>query len=45
MRLAEHALGEDTISVSEPAQSLGNTSESAFSHAFKRVTGLSANKY
>jgi AraC-like DNA-binding protein len=39
MRRAEYALREDKISVSELAQSLGYTSESAFSHAFKRVTG------
>jgi AraC-like DNA-binding protein len=45
MRLAEHALREDKISVSELAQSLGYTSESAFSHAFKRVTGIAPKHY
>jgi AraC-like DNA-binding protein len=45
MRLAEHALREDKISVSELAQSLGYTSESAFSHAFKRVTGMAPKHY
>jgi AraC-like DNA-binding protein len=39
MRLAEHALREDRISVSELAQSLGYTSESAFSHAFSESRG------
>jgi AraC-like DNA-binding protein len=41
MRLAERALGEDVTPVSVVAQSLGYTSESAFSNAFKRVTGRS----
>ncbi|HEY4046421.1 MAG TPA: AraC family transcriptional regulator [Acidobacteriaceae bacterium] len=45
MRLAEHALREDKISVSELAQSLGYTSESAFSHAFKRMTGMAPKHY
>jgi AraC-like DNA-binding protein len=45
MRLAEHALCEDQISVSELAQSLGYTSESAFSHALKRVTGMAPKHY
>jgi AraC-like DNA-binding protein len=45
MRLAEHALREDKISVSELAQSLGYTSESAFSHAFRRVTGMAPKHY
>jgi AraC-like DNA-binding protein len=45
MRLAEHALREDKIPVSELAQSLGYTSESAFSHAFKRVTGMAPKHY
>jgi AraC-like DNA-binding protein len=37
--------GMDKISVSELAQSLGYTSESAFSHAFKRVTGMAPRHY
>jgi len=41
MRLAERALGEDVTPVSVVAQTLGYTSESAFSNAFKRVTGRS----
>jgi len=41
MRLAERALGEDATPVSVVAQTLGYTSESAFSNAFKRVTGRS----
>src|ERR1700691_4320874 len=45
MRLAEHALREDKISVSELARSLGYTSDSAFSHAFKRVTGMAPKHY
>jgi AraC-like DNA-binding protein len=45
MRLAEHDLREDKVSVSELAQSLGYTSDSAFSHAFKRVTGMAPKHY
>lgn len=45
MRLAERAMREDTTQVSAVAQSLGYTSESAFSHAFKRATGLSPKAY
>jgi AraC-like DNA-binding protein len=41
MRLAERALAEDATPVSVVAQTLGYASESAFSHAFKRVTGRS----
>lgn len=41
MRLAERVLREENTSVAVIAQSLGYTSESAFSHAFKRVTGAS----
>lgn len=40
MRLARRALQEGTASVSSIAYSLGYTSESAFSHAFKRATGV-----
>jgi AraC-like DNA-binding protein len=41
MRLAERALRENRTSVGELGRSLGYTSESAFSNAFKRVTGRS----
>jgi AraC-like DNA-binding protein len=39
MRLAERALSQDGVSIAKLAESLGCASESAFSHAFKRVTG------
>ncbi|WP_408364644.1 MULTISPECIES: helix-turn-helix transcriptional regulator [unclassified Paraburkholderia] len=39
MRLAERALCQDGVSIARLAESLGYASESAFSHAFKRVTG------
>ena len=39
MRLAERALSKDGGSIARLAESLGYSSESAFSHAFKRVTG------
>jgi AraC-like DNA-binding protein len=45
MRLAERALREDDTPVAELARSLGYTSESAFSNAFKRVTGSAPNRY
>jgi AraC-like DNA-binding protein len=45
MCLAERALREDTRSVLEIAQSVGYTSESAFSNAVKRSTGLSPRAY
>jgi AraC-like DNA-binding protein len=41
MRLAERTLREQATPVAVVAQSLGYTSESAFSNAFKRVTGRS----
>lgn len=41
MRLAERALREETTAVALIGQSLGYSSESAFSNAFKRVTGNS----
>ncbi len=41
MRLAERALQEEATPVSVIARSLGYTSESAFSNAFKRMTGTS----
>jgi AraC-like DNA-binding protein len=39
MRLAERALRREGASIAKLAESLGYASESAFSHAFKRVTG------
>ena len=39
MRLVERALRQNGASIAKLAQSLGYASESAFSHAFKRVTG------
>jgi AraC-like DNA-binding protein len=39
MRLAERALSQDGVSIARLAESLGYASESAFSHAFKRVSG------
>jgi AraC-like DNA-binding protein len=45
MRLAERALREETTPVAVVARSLGYTSESAFSNAFKRVTGNSPKTY
>lgn len=45
MRLAERALREETTPVAALARSLGYTSESAFSNAFKRVTGSSPKTY
>ncbi len=45
MRLAEHALREDDTPIAALARSLGYTSESAFSNAFKRVTGRAPKRY
>lgn len=45
MRLAQRSLRGDGASVSEIATSLGYTSESAFSNAFKRVTGTAPRNY
>ncbi|MEA1676517.1 AraC family transcriptional regulator [Nitrospirillum sp. BR 11163] len=45
MRLAERALREGATPVAVIGQSLGYTSESAFSTAFKRVTGNSPKAY
>jgi AraC-like DNA-binding protein len=45
MRLAERALREETAPVANVARSLGYTSESAFSNAFKRVIGSSPRAY
>lgn len=41
MRLAQRMLAEGRIPLAKLAESLGYASESAFSHAFKRVTGRS----
>lgn len=45
MRLAERALRDGTSPVSLIAQSIGYASESAFSNAFKRMTGHSPRTY
>lgn len=45
MRLAEQALRRGDAPVATLAQTLGYASESAFSHAFKRVVGLSPRHY
>ncbi|MEK6419324.1 MAG: AraC family transcriptional regulator [Burkholderia gladioli] len=45
MRLAERALREENRPVAALAESLGYASESAFSNAFKRVTGHSPRAY
>jgi AraC-like DNA-binding protein len=45
MRLAERTLRDEATPVAVVARSLGYTSESAFSNAFKRVTGHSPKSY
>jgi AraC-like DNA-binding protein len=45
MRLAERALRDGNTLVSELAASLGYTSESAFSNAFKRAIGTAPKRY
>jgi AraC-like DNA-binding protein len=45
MRLAKQALLRGKTSLALIAQSLGYRSESAFSHAFKRVIGISPKRY
>ncbi|KND61179.1 Transcriptional regulator, AraC family [Candidatus Burkholderia verschuerenii] len=45
MRLAQQALRDSTTPVAVIAQSIGYTSESAFSNAFKRMTGHSPRDY
>jgi AraC-like DNA-binding protein len=45
MRLAQKVLREEGASVAEIAASLGYASESAFSNAFKRVTGTAPRNY
>lgn len=45
MRLAEHALRRGDTPLITLAQTLGYASESAFSHAFKRIVGVSPRGY
>lgn len=45
MRLAQHSLRQDDSSIAEIGANLGYTSESAFSNAFKRVTGAAPRDY
>jgi AraC-like DNA-binding protein len=45
MQLAERALRNEAMPIAQLARSLGYTSESAFSNAFKRVTGMSPKAY
>jgi AraC-like DNA-binding protein len=45
MRLAERRLRDENMPVAVLAQSLGYSSESAFSHAFKRMSGHSPKAY
>ena len=45
MRLAARALRDDDVTIGELARSLGYTSESAFSNAFKRTIGSAPNRY
>lgn len=45
MRLAERALREENVPLAALAQSLGYKSESAFSNAFRRVTGKAPKRY
>ncbi|WP_448098906.1 AraC family transcriptional regulator [Luteibacter yeojuensis] len=45
MRLAQHALRRGEVPVTVLARDLGYASESAFSHAFKRIVGVSPSRY
>ena len=45
MRLAERSLREENTPIARIAQSLGYGTESAFSHAFKRITGMAPGQY
>lgn len=45
MQLAMRALGQSDVTVSAVAQSLGYDSDSAFSHAFKRLVGYSPREF
>jgi AraC-like DNA-binding protein len=45
MRRAERSLREENTPISRIAQSLGYGTESAFSHAFKRIIGMAPGQY
>jgi AraC-like DNA-binding protein len=45
MQIAQRALRDEDKSIAELAASLGYSSESAFSNAFKRVTGSAPSKH
>jgi AraC-like DNA-binding protein len=45
MRLAERALRDEDTPLATLAHSLGYTSDSAFSNAFKRVNGIAPRRY
>jgi AraC-like DNA-binding protein len=45
MRLAQRSLRDEKTSIFELGKSLGYSSESAFSNAFKRVTGTAPRNY
>jgi AraC-like DNA-binding protein len=45
MQFAEQGLRESSMSVSELGLSLGYATESAFSNAFKRTTGMAPKRY
>jgi AraC-like DNA-binding protein len=45
MRIAERVLRAENVPVSVLALSLGYTSESAFSNAFKRTLGMAPKRY
>jgi AraC-like DNA-binding protein len=45
MRLAQRALRRGDVPVAVLARELGYASESAFSHAFKRIVGVSPSRY
>lgn len=45
IRLAERVLREESTSIAQLAESLGYASESAFSHAFKRITGVAPRSF
>ncbi len=45
MQLATRALSEGKLSIAAIAESLGYTSESAFSNAFKRIVGAAPKRF
>jgi AraC-like DNA-binding protein len=45
VRLAERALRESDTTVAALGERLGYASESSFSHAFRRVAGMSPSQY